>query len=264
MPAASRNGGFARAAFALLVVVFAASISASGSRGGLLAGFGSLLVVVALTPLTTRLRLGLAALVAAGLVAAAWAIRFRARFPRHAPATRRCRRAGTPSGLCRSAQEIGHPWWTHRAGGAQRSLFNTSVRLRALRGTIDLALDRPLLGYGFGAEQWAFVNRYLAFSSGNPENGYVGIFLQLGFVGLALFVVVLVLCVLPALRGLLRRAARRRPARRRPAQLRPRCHGTEPVVLPRSRRHRVVAFWIALLVTAALAQVRRVEPRVAD
>ena len=98
------------------------------------------------------------------------------------------------------AQEIGNPWWTHRNGGYRRSLFDTSVRLRALRGTIDRALQRPLLGYGFGAEQWAFVNRYYAFNSGNPENGYVGMFLQTGFIGLALFLLALALCIVPGIR----------------------------------------------------------------
>src|SRR5262249_59297242 len=82
------------------------------------------------------------------------------------------------------SQEIGNPWWTHRNGGYTRSLFDTSVRLRALHGTIDRALERPLLGYGFGAEQWAFVNRYYAFNSEDPENGSVGIFLQTRFIRL--------------------------------------------------------------------------------
>src|SRR4029079_9766264 len=110
-----------------------------------------------------------------------------------------------------------------------------------------------------GAEQWAFVNRYYAFSSGNPENGYVGIFLQLGFVGLVLFAVVLVLCVLPAIRGLLRRprdgvlpaAAGAASAALLMGLSQSYFHGPGGIAY--------VAFWIALLVTAALPQAPAVD-----
>jgi len=102
-------------------------------------------------------------------------------------------------------QEIGNPWWTHRSGDSRRSLFNASVRLRAWVGTFHRALARPLLGYGFGAEQWAFVNRYYAYVSQNPENGYLGLLLQLGFVGPPVFLFAVALCVVPGIRACLRR-----------------------------------------------------------
>jgi hypothetical protein len=200
------TGAATRALYWLLVAGFAASISASGSRGGLLGGFVGLLVVVALAPLAARARLGLAALAVAALAVSAWAMTIPKALPAAAPAAR-----AAPARVSRNAetvlplsQEIGNPWWTHRAGGYRRSLFNTSVRLRALRGTIRLALGRPLLGYGFGAEQWTFFNRYYSFSSGNPENGYVGILLQTGLVGLALFLLAVGLCVFPGVRACLR------------------------------------------------------------
>jgi O-antigen ligase len=216
MPLALRRAlaartGAARVAFVLLAAVFAASISAAGSRGALAAGFLALLVVVALAPLRVRVRAGLAALVVAGLVVSAWAMTI----PKALPAPTATaptlesdvasrRHAVDAERYLPLGQEIGNPWWTHRAGTSKRSLFNTSVRLRALRGSVRLALGRPVLGYGFGAEQWAFFNRYYAFNSGNPENGYVGIFLQIGIIGLVLFVTVLALCFVPGVRACLR------------------------------------------------------------
>jgi O-antigen ligase len=196
-------GTAARVGFAALVLVFAASISASGSRGGLLAGFLALLVVAALARLDLRVRAGVAAGVVAALVVSAWAMTV----PQALPVGS----ASSPPPVTRNAelvlrlsQEIGNPWWTKGSGAVRRSLFSTSVRLRALRGTVRRALERPLLGYGFGAEQWAFVNRYYGFSSGNPENGYAGLFLQLGLVGLALFLVAVGSCLVYGVRACLR------------------------------------------------------------
>jgi O-antigen ligase len=196
-----------RVGYTLVLAGLAASISASGSRGGLLGGFVGSLAVVALAPARPRLRAGIAVAVVAALVVAAWAMTIPQALPAVAapgPPTHATRNAEKTLPL---SQEIGNPWWTRRAGGYRRSLFNTSVRLRALRGSIHEALGRPLLGFGFGAEQWAFVNRYYAFSSGNPENGYVGMFLQTGFIGLALFLVMLGFCVVPPLVDCLRRWA---------------------------------------------------------
>src|SRR5581483_4895046 len=53
------------------------------------------------------------------------------------------------------------------------------------------AAQRPVVGYGFGTEDDVFVNRYHLFAGGVPENSYIGIVLQLGAVGLALFLVTL-------------------------------------------------------------------------
>ena len=76
---------------------------------------------------------------------------------------------------------------------AARSTGRSSARARgtrAWRGAIDQALGRPVAGYGFGAEQPTFVNRYYGFNSDNPENGYIGLFLQIGLVGLGAFLAV--------------------------------------------------------------------------
>jgi hypothetical protein len=194
------------AAFVAVVLGLAASIAASGSRGGLLAGFVGALAVVVLAPVARRAKLGLAVLVVCGLGLSAWAMTIpNALPPAPAPAT-----SAAPT-VSRDAetvlpldQEIGNPWWTHRSGDSRRGLLNTSVRTRAWDGTIRRAFGRPLLGFGFGAEQWAFVNRYYALSSQNPENGYLGLFLQVGLVGEVLFLAVAALCIVPSIRACLR------------------------------------------------------------
>jgi O-antigen ligase len=246
-----------RVAFVLLAAAFAASISAAGSRGALGAGFLALLVVVALAPLRGRVRAGLAALVVAGLVVSAWAMTIPKALPptaAAAPAVQSdvaSRREGVDAErYLPLGQEIGNPWWTHRAGTSRRSLFNTSVRLRALRGSVRLAAGRPVLGYGFGAEQWAFFNRYYAFNSGNPENGYAGIFLQIGVVGLALFLSVLALCFVPGVRACLRAARAGVPLAAVGAAAAGLLLGVSQSFFHGPGGIAYVAFWTSLLVTA--------------
>jgi O-antigen ligase len=249
---ADRRG--ARAAYLAVLAGFAASISASGSRGALAAAFLACLLVAGLAPLPRRSRAGVAAALVVALAVAAWA-----------PTTAKPVRGGLKPkpAFARNAelalpldQEIGNPWWTHRNGGATRTLFNTSVRLRALKGTVGEVADRPLLGYGFGAEQWAFIDRYYQFGSGNPENGYAGILLQLGVVGLALWLVVLAVCVVPGLRGGVARI------RRHPFALGAvgAAVGALLMGMSESYFHGVggigyVALWTALLATAVSAEV---------
>jgi O-antigen ligase len=197
----------ARSGFVLLVLGFAASITASGSRGGLLAAFVGLFAVAVLSPIRLRTRVAVAAVVVAGLGISAWTMTIpkalQAPAPT-APAAVTSTASGNAEAVLPLVQEIGNPWWTHRAGDSKRSLFNTNVRARAWEGAFHQALGRPLLGYGFGAERWAFVNRYYAFSSENPENGYLGLFLQVGALGLAAFLAVVALCLVPAGRAALR------------------------------------------------------------
>jgi hypothetical protein len=70
----------------------------------------------------------------------------------------------------------------------RRSLFGSSGRAQAWQGAIDQANEAPLLGYGFGTEDSVFLDHYAAFQSGRPENSLIGLYLQLGLVGLVLFV----------------------------------------------------------------------------
>jgi hypothetical protein len=196
-----------RAASLALVLAFAGSIVASGSRSGLLAAFVGAVAVALLAPLDHRRRLALAALVVGALVVSAWVTTIPKALPSTADAVPALASTSRDAEhVLPLRQEIGNPWWTHRAGDSKRSLFNTSVRTRAWDGTVHRALKRPLLGYGFGAEQWAFVNRYYAFDSENPENGYLGLLLQLGFLGPLVFLVAVGLCVVAGVR-----ATRREP-----------------------------------------------------
>ncbi len=196
-----------RGAFGLLLLAFVVEIVASGSRGGLAAGFLSLFAIAALGPLSRRLRVGLGLAVLVSLALSAWVMTIPKALP--APPTGALPAATSPAPkqvgidaerILPLSGEIGGPWWTHTRGQLHRSLFDTSVRTRAWSGTVERGLGRPLLGYGYGAEQEAFINRYYGLHSGNPENGYVGLFLQIGFVGLALFLAVVVVCLRPGLR----------------------------------------------------------------
>lgn len=83
---------------------------------------------------------------------------------------------------------------------SSRDVFDTSGRLQAWRGAIGQAVDRPLLGYGFGTEAAVFVDRYRAFEGGLPENSFIGVFLQLGAVGLLLLLALVVALVAAARR----------------------------------------------------------------
>jgi hypothetical protein len=196
-----------RAAFLIALVGLAASIVASGSRGGMIGAFVGLLAVAALAPMRRRTKVEVAALIVAGLVAGAWATTIPKALPSAAagaPAAAAATRSRDAELVLPLSQEIGNPWWTHRSGDSKRSLFNGSVRLRAWEGTIKRSLARPLVGYGFGAEQWAFVNRYYAFVSENPENGYLGLFLQLGIFGPIAFLSAVAVCVVFGIRASLR------------------------------------------------------------
>ncbi len=79
----------------------------------------------------------------------------------------------------------GEPW-------KPRSFFGASGRGVAWTGAIEQAAGRPLLGYGFGTEGKVFVDRYLTFVGGLTENSYIGLALQLGIVGLALLLALVV------------------------------------------------------------------------
>jgi hypothetical protein len=68
-----------------------------------------------------------------------------------------------------------------------RTLFGSSGRAQAWDGALHLGLQRPVAGFGFGTEDHVFVDRYADFNSNVPENSYIGLFLQLGVVGVVAF-----------------------------------------------------------------------------
>lgn len=91
----------------------------------------------------------------------------------------------------RLQDEVGHPG----VGVADterrvRGLLGSSGRTEAWGGALEQAFERPLLGHAFGTEDRVFVDRYVFFNSGVPENSYIGLLLQLGVIGLALFLLV--------------------------------------------------------------------------
>ncbi len=86
-----------------------------------------------------------------------------------------------------------------KARAKPRRLFETSGRLTAAAGALEQAAERPIVGFGFGTEERAFVDRYYNFTAARVENAYVATALQLGIVGAA---VLLGFLGLTAVRGL--------------------------------------------------------------
>jgi O-antigen ligase len=187
----------------VLLALFVVELALTGSRGGLLAGFGAGVVTALVLPAARNRRLLLVGGVLVALVVTAWA----STIPKALPATAPSKAPVTHTRGINAEQvlplsgEVGNPWWTHHSEQRtlHRSFFNTSVRGRALVGALHRWLERPLLGWGYGAETDAFISRYYGFDSQNPENGYVGILLQLGIVGLVLLLALLAACFVPGL-----------------------------------------------------------------
>jgi hypothetical protein len=87
--------------------------------------------------------------------------------------------------VIRLEDETGYAGYRAPSG---RSLLSTSGRLDAWRGALEQGGHRALLGYGFGTEANVFVDRFQSFQGGVPENSFLGLFLQLGALGVVLFV----------------------------------------------------------------------------
>jgi O-antigen ligase len=188
---------WARAVAVGLLVVLAGSIVASGSRGALAAGFGGLLAFAVLVPKGVRSR----TLAAAAVVAAAAVGTLAAGIPDPLDAPRAAAAvpaeatpiAAGPGYLdanerVRLQDDVGRPpFGVGDTTRRPRTLLGTSGRAEAWQGALELGATRPVLGFGFGTEGLVFVDRYVGFNSNVPENSYVGLFLQLGLIGLAAF-----------------------------------------------------------------------------
>ena len=188
-----------------------ASIVASGSRGALVGGFAGLAVFAALRETTVRrAAAGVAAVVVLFVACVGLAA-----IPDPAPPGTQV--AGVPAdpapaavsavppyvdanNLLRLQDDVGHPPPGVGAVDPGRTLTGSSGRREAWAGALRQAADRPLLGYGFGTEESVFVDRYVGFNSGVPENSYVGLALELGAVGLVVFLGLAALLLVPALR----------------------------------------------------------------
>jgi O-antigen ligase len=178
----------ARALWLACIVVFAATIALSGSRGALLAALAGAAVVSLAAPATRFPRLVLASATVAVFVACVGVTQIPQPLGFSAAARIAQQQAAESSakGVVRAttvgtlSAELGRP------GLKRRQLFATSGRLDAWRWALGQAHKRPALGYGFGTEQNVFVDRLYSFEGGLPENSFVGITLQLGIVGFLL------------------------------------------------------------------------------
>jgi O-antigen ligase len=205
-----------RAIVLALGLLFDGSIIASGSRGSLIAGFSGMLLVVVLAPIGLRAKaVGCAAVAALGAVSMVIALAPKSQgyeqpsttpAPPPAKAASPPARAPAPSkyvnveGVDPMAFDIGSQG-ANKQQPTARPLLGLSGRSQAWSGAITLGDKRPLTGYGFGTEGNVFVDRYALFASGLPENSYIGLYMQLGAVGLISFLALVVALVVPAVRA---------------------------------------------------------------
>ncbi|HZB23400.1 MAG TPA: O-antigen ligase family protein, partial [Gaiellaceae bacterium] len=165
------SGTRGKIAAGLAFVLLDGSIVASGSRGAILGAFvGTLALGLALG--TRRQVLAVAAF--AVLVLAANAALTQVPQPSERdPVLNPEFGAREPLGpadaqfLLPLESEIDFPGL--EADAKPRRLFETSGRLTAWAGGLEQAAERPLLGYGFGTEERAFVDRYYNFTAERVE-----------------------------------------------------------------------------------------------
>jgi O-antigen ligase len=197
------EGRAVRRAFGIAVALgLAASIVASGSRGALVGATAGLAAMAFLRARTPRRRLAAIALV--GVFLAAGVALMQIPQPRGAGAASPDV-AADPNpppisakppyvwvdNVLRLQDDVGHPPPGVGSTDAEgRNLTGSSGRTEAWRGALGQAAGRPLLGYGFGTESDVFVDRYVGFNSGVPENSYIGLVLQVGILGLLTFVAI--------------------------------------------------------------------------
>jgi O-antigen ligase len=249
----------ARAVSAAALVLFDGSIVASASRGALIAALAGTVVWLVTLDRSWRLRLALLAATAA-VFAADVAI---TQIPK--PLTRTPGGPSQPQRVVRNAQlvvpledELGRPG--KGAPPIRRTLFGTSGRARAWDAALHEIARRPVAGYGFGTEQFAFVDRYYGFDSSVPENSYLGVGLQVGVVGLAALLVLLGAVAAVGVRALRTLSGRALAAARACASV-----VAAGVVLGLTQSYLVSpgnlassTFWIAALCLPALAAKGRV------
>lgn len=206
-----------RLAAGFLLALLVGSIVASGSRGALAGGFAGVLVYSVVSVVGVRRRVLAAAVVLVVFGVSLFVSRIpdpkqpeRATAAAVRPAgagSLAASRASTPRYLdaneyLRLQDDVGHPPFGEAAGTPPHTIFGTSGRAEAWQGAIDQGVKRPLLGYGFGTEARVFVDRFVGFNSSVPENSYIGLFLQVGLIGLGAFLALVVLLLVRAARAL--------------------------------------------------------------
>ena len=199
----------ARIVAVAVVLLLYASVVASGSRGALLAGgAGALVAALSAVAGGTRVRVAaacaaVATLVLVGLVlmqlpspaATNPVISNRIVPPAPVPFSRLEAQTILPL-----ENEIGYP--SPDDDEKARTLLDSSGRWAAWRGAVEQSAQRPLLGFGFGTEERAFVDRYYPHFADRVENAYIGTLVQLGLVGLVSLLALLVALAAGAWRAL--------------------------------------------------------------
>ena len=191
------------------VALLAGSIVASGSRGGLFAGgVGALVVVVVASRALRPAAVAAAAVVVATVLGLVVQNVPKAQAHSSGPVTQVATSPAPRVGYLNAEAvyplnaDVGAPL----PGGGQppitRGFFGGSGRLDAWIGAGHQIMQRPILGFGFGTEGDVFVDRYYYFVGGSPEDSYLGISLQLGFVGLVALLTLVTTIAWPLRRAL--------------------------------------------------------------
>jgi O-antigen ligase len=192
---------------AATLLLLAGSIAASGSRGAILAACaGVLLFGLAVARRATSRAVVVGAVVVAGIGLASIASipqplsQVEAAKVKNPSRNTEKYTANDAQYAIRLEDEIGYSGGYHAP--SKSNFWSASGRLQAWRGALAQGYRRPLLGYGFGTEATVFVDRFQVFQGGVPENSFIGLFLQLGVVGVALFLGLVVALALAAVRSL--------------------------------------------------------------
>jgi O-antigen ligase len=212
--------GRLRAGLVAGLLLMAGEIAVSGSRGALAAATAGALVVALAMGGTWPRRAALAGTV---LVLAAACLGANKLQGKAAPIAASSARAAAPAPtrargidgqqVLRLEDEIGHPALGAYRPPVPRTLLGSSGRAQAWVGAFRQGKQRPVDGYGFGTEDHVFVDRFYAFEGNFVENSYLSMFLQLGALGVAALVTLLVLLGVDAARALrMRRGDARAPA----------------------------------------------------
>lgn len=252
-----------------IVLLLATSISASGSRGGLLAMLIGGLGVAASLRASWRARLSLSLSVVMAVAGAAAGTKLLPPLPLSS-----LQRPGAAPGseptlpsLPSVGQSVGgaEPAYTgrladelYRVYPGARSLFHANGRLQTWFVAIEQGDSRPLLGFGFGTENDVFIDRVYDFQGDYVENSWIGLYLQLGAVGLISFVALVGAATVLALR----RGEEGAPG---PASVGVVTAGLA-LMFVQSYVYSVgnvatVAFWLSVFVAAAVARAPQAEAR---
>lgn len=189
-----RERAFALASWLLLV----GSLAGYGSRGGFLAATVGMLAVSLLLNASWRKRLVLALTVCVAMAGATAAGTQIVKPLPYTPTPGKL--PGGKVGVPTAGQALGGngPTYTGRLADelyrfyyGRRSLFASSGRLEAWYTAVQEGNARPVLGFGFGTEERVFVDRIYSFDGGHVENSFIGMYLQLGAIGLLSLVALL-------------------------------------------------------------------------